>query len=80
MWVWSRRSEVGMPANSDGRAGERGGDSFDFTEIEWDENVIELSEHLDRLWRVAGDERKAVGQLQGVRAGLFGYGRVARRD
>ena len=41
--------------------------------------TTELTEHLGRLWAMAGEQRASVSDLRGVRARLFGYGTVGRQ-
>lgn len=63
-----------MPGDVEGRSGDEAREPFDFDQVDWDEDVLELSEQLRRLGRVAGDEQMRVGQMLDVRASLFGYG------
>ena len=69
-----------MPTNADGQAGDAASEPFEFADVDWGDDVLELSEQLGRLWRVAGNEKMAVGQMLDVRAGLFGYGNVTPED
>lgn len=69
-----------MSTDSDDTAGDAAFEPLGLADVDWGDDVLELSEHLARLWRVAGDAEMSVGQMHNVRAGLFGYGRAAPKD
>ena len=80
LWVLRVKPRVAMSPHSDGQADEGLDESFAFAEVEWSDDVVELSDHLSRLWRLGGDEKMTVGEMHNVRAALFGYGNVLPND
>jgi hypothetical protein len=67
-----------VSTDSDGLTGDAAFEALDLAVIEWDDDVTELSEHLSRLWSIAGEQQASISELHNVRAGLFGYGKVTK--